>query len=86
MWNDLGVLLHRGSIDVFAVTESKVDSGISDSELSINRYRLVRRDRNRHDGGIAVYIKDKFQLKNVQQHENIEVLKRQAQDGSKSAQ
>lgn len=59
---------------MFAVTESKIDNSISDSELSINGYRLVRRDRDRRSGGFAVFIKNKFQITDLRQHDDIEVL------------
>lgn len=42
--------------------------------LSINGYRLVRRDRDRRGGGISVFIKNKFQITDVRQHDDIDVL------------
>ncbi len=32
-------------------------SDISDQELDTNGYNLIRKDRNRHGGGVALYIK-----------------------------
>lgn len=72
--DQIKIILRKGSFDVFAVTCSKIDNSISDSELSINGYRLVRPGRDRRSGGIAVFIKNKFQITDVQNHDDIEVL------------
>ena len=42
---------------VFGISESKLDDSISNSEIDINGYAIMRLDRNRHGGGIACYIK-----------------------------
>ena len=36
---------------------------IDDSELYIDDYILLRRDRTRHGGGVAVYISERFNYK-----------------------
>ena len=43
--------------DIFALTETWLDSSVSNSELAIPNYSLVRLDRNRHGGGMAIYLK-----------------------------
>ncbi len=40
------------------LSETWLDCTISDSELSIPEYTCHRQDRNRHGGGVAVYISD----------------------------
>lgn len=42
------------------ITETWLDDDISDSELFIPGYVMVRLDRSRHGGGIIMYIKSVF--------------------------
>lgn len=54
--DELRVLLQLCRFDVFAITESHLKSDISDGEISIDRYNVLRRDRtNRKGGGCTVY-------------------------------
>ena len=41
---------------ILCISETWLDNEISDSEVSIGNYDLVRLDRNRHGGGVAIYI------------------------------
>ena len=42
--------------DIVGITESWLDSNISDHELHMDMYNVIRLDRNRHGGGVALYI------------------------------
>ena len=44
--------------DILAINESKIDSLISNSEISIPDYSIVRMDRNRCGGAVVLYIKN----------------------------
>ena len=44
--------------DVFAIAETWLSNDISDAELFIPGYHIFRQDRDRHGGGVAVYIRD----------------------------
>ena len=44
------------SYDV-CIVETWLDSDISDAEVYISGYRVFRHDRNRHGGGVLVYVK-----------------------------
>jgi exonuclease III len=46
--------------DVIACQETKIGSRISSDSISINGYKLYRKDRNESGGGVAIYIKDSF--------------------------
>ena len=72
--DQIRILLKDGIFDVFAVTESKLDCQILDSEIQIKGYTIVRRDRNRYGGGVLMYIKDKWTITNVCKDENLELL------------
>ena len=41
---------------IVCISETWLDNAISDNELTIVDYKLVRLDRNRHGGGVAIYI------------------------------
>ena len=38
--------------------ESKLDTSILDPEISIDNYKILRCDRNRHGGGVACYVRN----------------------------
>ena len=42
---------------IFGITESKLDNTISDFEINIDEYVIIRSDRNRHGRGVACYIR-----------------------------
>ena len=43
--------------DVFVICESWLDASVSQNEISIPNYSILRNDRNRHGGGVAVFFK-----------------------------
>ena len=45
-------------LEILAINESKLDDSFTDGEISIPGYTIVRKDRNRHGGGVALYIRD----------------------------
>ena len=57
-------MLPNSKIDVFAVNESKIDSSVTDNEISmIPGYNMIRKDRNRFWGWSGcVYSRGSFFL------------------------
>ena len=51
-------LLFKFPFDIFAINESKIDDSITDGEISIPGFNLIRKDRNRTGGGVVLYIKE----------------------------
>ena len=43
---------------VIGISESKLDKTVFDSEVAIEGYDLLRKDRNRHGGGVACYVRN----------------------------
>ena len=41
---------------ILGITESKLDSSVTNTEVNINGYSIIRNDRNRNGGGVACYI------------------------------
>ena len=53
--DQIKILLKDEIFDVFAVTESKLDFDISDFEIKIQGYTVIRRDQNRQGSGVNLY-------------------------------
>ena len=51
-------------LEVLAINESKLDGSINDGEIHIPGYVIIRKDRNRHGGGVALYIKESLSYSN----------------------
>ena len=45
---------------VICVVQSWLDSSIEDVEISIQGYKTVRLDCNRHGGGLVIYVNNLF--------------------------
>ena len=43
-------------ISVIGISESKIDSSVNDEEISIPGFEIIRKDRNRHGGGVLAYV------------------------------
>ena len=51
--------MERKRIDTLAVSETNLDKSVLDSYITIEHYsKPVRFDRNRHGGGVAVFVKE----------------------------
>ena len=50
---------------VVCICETWLSSDIEDNELSIDGYRIIRLDRNRHGGGVALFISSNLSHKMV---------------------
>ena len=51
------------TLDILALSETRLDNTFTDSAVSIEGYSLVRRDRCRSDGGVAFYIRNVIDYK-----------------------
>ena len=49
-------LVKHNDIQLLALNETKIDESIFNDEINILNYSLVRKDRTRHGGGVAIYI------------------------------
>ena len=57
--DEIEVLLNEKRIDILAVNETKLDKYVLDSYITIENYsEPVRCDRNRHEGGVAFFVKE----------------------------
>ena len=60
--------------DVICITECWLCHDIQDTEIQIPGYQLVRLDRNRHGGGVLIYVLHKFIVKQLHTHPSLELL------------
>ena len=61
---------------VISITESWLDHTVNDSEIEIENYVVVRKDRNRSGGGVCMFIhKDlSFNVRNDLEHKHLESI------------
>ena len=52
---------------ILGISESKLDSSVTNAEVNINGYSIIRNDRNRNGAGVACYIRNDlcFNFKNI---------------------
>ena len=43
---------------VIGICESKLDGSVLDPEMSIDNYKILRCDRNGHEGGVVCYVRN----------------------------
>ena len=72
--DDLRLLAEAKSPHVILLCETWLDDSISNDEICINNYNLIRRDRSRHGGGIAMYVRDNIPFSTILSHPSIEFL------------
>ena len=56
--DEIRTLVMDVGIHILAINETKLDENIHDDIVSIEGYTIRRCDRNRHGGGVAIYIRD----------------------------
>jgi len=49
-------------VDIFAITETFLDSSISDAEICPVSYQMCHHDRSRHGGGVLIFLHDSLQV------------------------
>ena len=54
------------TIDILGLNETKLHKTIPDSQVDIEGYDILHRDRNRNGGGVALYIRQSLNYINRQ--------------------
>ena len=61
--------LDRGNVDIFVITETKLDSTFPTSQFLIEGYsEPYRFDRNRNGGGVLIYVREDIPSKPLTDH------------------
>ena len=55
--------LQKQQFDVICVNETRLDATVPNHEVGINGYEIVRKDRNRNGGGVAIYLRTSINYK-----------------------
>ena len=69
--------LEASYFDLFVITETKLDNSFPNSQLKVNGFRMLRRDRNLHGGGVLMYFRSDIpyvRLRRLEQTSAIECL------------
>ncbi|CAB3997495.1 Transposon Ty3-G Gag-Pol poly, partial [Paramuricea clavata] len=62
--DELRLQLTKQSLDILSINETRLDNTINDGLIHLNGYDVLRKDRNRMGGGIAIYFRDNINIKN----------------------
>ena len=57
------IYVRTRQFDITSVNETMLDNSIFNTEIAVHGYELVRNDRHRHGGGVALYIRDSINYK-----------------------
>ena len=60
--DQLKVLLLNKPVDIFSISETRLDDAISSEEINIPGYEIFRKDRSRTGGGVVLYIRNVFNI------------------------
>ena len=60
--------------DMICITESWLSPEVLDTEIAIPGYYTVRRDRNRHGGGVLMYIQQKYMVMQLPVDPHLELI------------
>ena len=56
--DEISILIQGNKIDVIVINETKLDEKIAYDTIAIDDFILKRLDRNRHCGGVTIYIRE----------------------------
>ena len=73
--DELATIADAHSPDLICIVESWLSDDIPSDEISLNGYHLCRLDRDRHGGGVLIYLRDVFQFTRLPPpNSNLELL------------
>ena len=62
---ELPIIARSTNAAIIGIGESKLDESISEPEIQIDDYKILRCDRSRHAGGAACYIRNDLSYNTV---------------------
>ena len=68
--DELKVFMSNTPLDVLTINESKLDLVNGDRLVNLEGYNIVRRDRNKHGGGVCFYLRNTITFSRQYQLEN----------------
>ena len=65
--DELRILTEEYQLHIIGINETKLDDPILDNELKIYGYQvIIRKDRNRHSGRVAFYVKVGLEINQIE--------------------
>lgn len=61
--NEVFNIVQKNNLHVLAITETHLDQTITNGQLELKGYNILRRDRNRRGGGLAIYLQEHLLFK-----------------------
>ena len=55
-FNEAHCILSEGLVDIFVLSETKLDDSFPNSQFHVSNFSMYRKDRTSHGGGLMVYI------------------------------
>lgn len=71
-FNELKMNFCNSKMDIICMSETWLDESINDQMIAIDGYKLFRNDRNRHGGGICVYLRHNLKCRLLRKSSNSE--------------
>ena len=60
--------------DMLCIVETWLCADVLDSEIALPGYQVYRKDRNRHGGGVLIYVRDHFVCNILPSADNLEII------------
>ena len=82
--DELPVFITDNKPHIIGITETKIDSTIQNSDIEIDDYVIERYDRDKHGGGVALYINKtvNYRLREHLRNTNVESISIQVKVGN----
>ena len=64
--DEIKLILYSNDIHICTLNETRLDASIDNHEIDIPHYSLVRKDRNRNGGGVAIYVHESINYERVE--------------------
>ena len=73
---ELRIFIHVQPFDILSINETRLDNSVDSTEVEIAGYEIVRRDRNRYGGGVAIYLRSNipYTVRENLMPENMEII------------
>ena len=74
--SEIKLLLSQNDVHILSVNETLLDNSVLNNEIEIEGFQILRKDRNRNGGGVAIYIRNNlhFELLNHDSLNHLEAL------------
>jgi hypothetical protein len=74
--DQLQIYLSNQKYNILSINKTMLDSTISNYEINISGYDIVRKDRNGNGGGVALYTRNviDYKIRNDLMNENLETI------------